>query len=177
MLGVVYLRVELHAVKAPALVADGHVGAGIGVRHQFKAIRHLLHVVAVAHPGNAIGRQSLEEFAVRVEIRFRLAVFPGRILRGRHHPASQIVGQQLAAVADAEDGNPQPENLRIGLRGSGVVHAVGAAGKDDADGVHRLDVRQRGGIGLDLAVHIALPDAPGNQLIVLSAEVKNQNHL
>ena len=56
VLGVVHLRVELHAVKAAAFIADGHVGAGIGVGHQRKALRHLFHIVAVAHPGNALGR-------------------------------------------------------------------------------------------------------------------------
>ena len=177
MLGVVHLGVELHAVEAPALVADGHIGAGIGMGHQGKALRHLFHIVAVAHPGNALGRQALEKLAVGVEIRLGLAVLPGGVVRGRHHPAAQVVGQQLAAVADAQDGDAQLEDLRIGLGRLGIVYAVGTAGEDDADGVQGLDIGQGRGVGLDLAVHIALPDAPGDELVILSAEVNDQNHL
>ena len=70
----------LDAVEAPALVADGHVGAGVGVGHQGEALRHLLHVVAVAHPGDALGGQALEELAGGVEIRLGLAVLPGGVI-------------------------------------------------------------------------------------------------
>ena len=177
MLGMVDLRVELDAVKATAFIADSHIGAGLGMGHQRKALRHLFHIVAVAHPRNALGRQTAEQLAVRVEIRLRLAVLPGGILRGRHNAAAQIVGQELAAVANAEDGNPQLENLRVRLRGRGIIHAVGTAGKDNADGVQRLDFLKGCGIGLDLAVYAAFPDAAGNELVILAAEIQNKNHL
>ena len=80
---------------------------------------------------------------------------------------------QLAAVADAQDGDAQLEDLRIGLGRLGIVYAVGPAGKDNADGVHRLDLRQRGGVGLDLAVYAAFPDSPGDKLIILTSEIEN----
>ena len=85
--------------------------------------------------------------------------------------------QQLAAVADAENGNPQLEDLRIGLGRLGIIDAVGAAGENNANGIQGFDVRDRGGIGLDLAVYAAFPHAPCDQLVILSAEVKDQNHL
>ena len=170
--GVIHLRVELDAVKAPTLVTDGHVGTGVGMGHQFKALRHLLHIVAVAHPGNTLGRQALEQLAVGAEIGLRLAVLPGGIRRSRRHPAAQIVGDELTAVANAQNGDPQLEDLRVCLRGRGIVHTVGPAGKDNADGGHRLDLRHWGGVGPDLAVYAAFPDPPGDKLIILTSEIE-----
>ena len=164
---------ELDAVKALALVTNGHVGTGVGMGHQFKTLRHLLHIVAVAHPGNALGRQALEQLAVGSEIGLRLAVLPGGIRRSRRHPAAQIVSDELTAVANAQNGNPQLEDLRVRLRGRGIVHTVGPTGKDNADGGHRLDLRHRGGIGPDLAVYAAFPDPPGDELIILTSEIEN----
>ena len=128
------------------------------MNHQFKALRHLLHIVAVAHPGNTLGRQALEQLAVGAEIGLRLAVLPGGIRRSRRHPAAQIVVDELTAVADAQNGDPQLEDLRVRLRGRGIVHTVGPTSEDNADGGHRLDLRHRGGIGPDLAVYAAFPD-------------------
>ena len=87
------------------------------------------------------------------------------------------MGHQLTAVADAQDGHAPGENGRVHLGGFGIIHAVGATGKDDADGIHGADVRQRGGVGLYLAVDAALPDPAGNELIVLSAEVQHDDSL
>ena len=149
MLRMIDLRVVLDAVEAAALIADGHIGAGVGVGHQSEALRHLLHVVPVTHPGDALGGKALEELAGRIEIRLGLAVLPGGVVLGLGNPAAQVMG----------------------------IHAVGATGKDDADGIHGADVRQRGGVGLYLAVDAALPDPAGNELIVLSAEVQHDDSL
>ena len=177
VLRVVDLRVVLDTVEAPALVADGHVGAGAGVGHQGEALRHLLHVVAVAHPGDTLGGQALKEFAGGVEIRLGLAVLPGGVVLGLGDPAAQVVGHQLAAVADAQDGHAPGEDGRVHLGGLGIIHAVGAASEDDADGVHGADLLQRSGVGLHLAVDAALPDPAGDELIVLSAEVQHDDSL
>ena len=55
------------------------------------------------------------------------------------------------------------------------IDAVGAAGKDDALGVLRLDHRQVGFIGIDLTVDIVLADAARDQLIVLAAKVQHDD--
>ena len=177
MLRMIDLRVVLDAVEAAALIADGHIGAGVGVGHQSEALRHLLHVVPVTHPGDALGGKALEELAGRIEIRLGLAVLPGGVVLGLGNPAAQIMGHQLAAVADAQDGHAPGEDGRVHLGGLGIIHAVGAAGEDDADGIHGADVRQRGGVGLYLAVDAALPDPAGDELIVLSAEVQHDDSL
>ena len=54
MLRMIDLRVVLDAVEAAALIADGHIGAGVGVGGEGEALGHLGHVVPVAHPGDAL---------------------------------------------------------------------------------------------------------------------------
>src|SRR5699024_4325630 len=46
-----------------------------------------------------------------------------------------------------------------------------------ADGIHGLQLREGSGVGLDFAVHLALPHPAGNELVVLSAEVQHDNSL
>ena len=145
--------------------------------HQVKAVGHLLHVVAVAHPGDALFGKALEELAAGVEIGLGLAVLPGGVVRGGDDFTAQVMGDELAAVADAQNGHAPCEDGGVHLGGLGVVDAVGAAGEDDADGLHGLDGVQRGGVGLDLAVDAALTDAAGDQLVVLTAEVKDDDSL
>ena len=177
VLRVVDLRVELHAVEAPGLVGDGHVGAGLGVGHQGEALGDLLHVVPVAHPAHAALRQALEELAAGVVEGLRLAVLPGGVVLGGGDPAPQGVGHELAAVADAQHRHAGLKQGRVHLGRVLQVHGVGAAGEDEADGLHGHQVGQGGGVGLDLAVYAALPDPAGDELIVLSAEVQDDHSL
>ena len=63
------------------------------------------------------------------------------------------------------------------MGGALVIDAVRPAGEDDADGVKGADVREGGRVGLQLAVHAVFPDAPGDELVVLAAEVKDEHGL
>jgi hypothetical protein len=59
-----------------------------------------------------------------------------------------------------------------------IVDAVGSAGEDDADGVNAFDLVQSGiGVGLDLAVDAAFADAARDELVVLAAEIQNDDFL
>ena len=177
VLGVVHLGMVLHAVEAPALVGDGHVGAGVGVGDQGEALGDLLHIVAVAHPGDALGGDILEKAAGGIEPGLGLAVLPGGIVLGGGDPAPQGVGHQLAAVADAQDGDAQFKEGGVHVGGGIVIDAVGAAGEDEADGGQAADLLQGQGVGLDLAVHPALTDPAGDELVILAAEVQNDDSL
>ena len=57
------------------------------------------------------------------------------------------------------------------------VHRVGTAGENDADGVHGLQLGQGGRVRLYLAIHIAFTDPAGDELVILSAEVQNDDSL
>ena len=55
------------------------------------------------------------------------------------------------------------------------INAVGTAGEDDAHRRKGANFVQGGGIGLDLTVDVLLPNTPGNELVILTAEIKHQN--
>ena len=162
VLGVVDLGVVLHAVEAPLLVGDGHVGAGVGVGGEGEALGHLGHVVSVAHPGDALLRQALEQLATGVVVGLGLAVLPGGVLLGLGDLSAQGVGHELAAVADAQHRHPHLKDGRVGLGGARLIDGVGAAGENEADGLHGAELLQRGGVGLDLAVDAALAHPAGD---------------
>ena len=173
----VHLGVELDAVEPPALVSNGNVGAGVGVGLQGEALRDSRHIVAVAHPGNPLGRQAVKELAAGVIIGDGFAVLPGGVVLGRRDPSAQGVAHELAAVADAQNGHAPGEDGRIHVGGVLFIDAVRAAGEDDADGIFPPELLQRGGVGVDLAVNAALPDPPGDELVVLAAEVQDDDQL
>ena len=174
---VVDLRVELDAVEAPALVADGRRGAGIRVGGERESLRHLRHVVPMAHPGDPLRRKTPEQPAVCVKERLCPAILPGGVRLGRRDLAPQGVGHELAAVADPQHRHPQRKNRRVAQGRVRLVDAAGTSGENEPDGVHAFELLQRRGIGLDLAVHAALPDPPGDELVVLSAEVQHDDSL
>ena len=169
------LWVKLYSVKAPALIGNGHIGTGVGMGHQCEALRHLCHIIAVAHPGNALLRKPLEQFTIGLIVGHRFTVLPGSVLLGFRHHTAQSMGHQLAAVTDSQNGNAQLENLRRIAGSICGVDTVGTAGENNPDGIHRFQLFQRSGIGLYLAIDIALANTARNQLIVLSAKIQDNN--
>ena len=87
------------------------------------------------------------------------------------------MGEQLHAVADAEDGDAGAEDARISQRGSLAVDAGGTAGEDKRFGRSRFD-RRPGSQTIDqLAVDAGLAHTPGDQLTVLRSEIEDENEL
>ena len=91
--------------------------------------------------------------------------------------AAEVVRDELAAVADAEHGHARVKERGIDVRRVLKIHAVRAAGEDEADGLHCEKVRKRRRVGLDLAVNAALAHPAGHQQIILPAKIQNQNLL
>ena len=177
VLRVVHLRVVLDSVKATALVSNSHIGACGGMGHQGKAIRHLGHIVSMAHPGDSLLRQALEQAAGGIIEGLRLAILPGGILLGGCDLSPKGMGHQLAAVADTQNGHSQPKDLRVHMGRLLIVDAVGSSGKNDAHRIKCPDFLQGNGIGLYLTVDVALPDTAGDKLVILTAEIQHQNRL
>lgn len=167
----------LHAVEPARFVADGDVRAGVGVRDEREALGNDLHVVAVAHPRHALFGKALEELAARVKKRLGLAVFArGGVVCG-DDLAAEVVRDELAAVADAEHGHARIKERGIDVRRVLKIHAVRAAGEDEADGLHCEKVRKRRRVGLDLAVNAAFAHAARDELVVLAAKVQYDDGL
>ena len=171
------LGVELHAVEAARLVADADRRAGIRVRHEPERLRHLGHVVPVTHPRNALLRQAAEQTAIGIEPGLCLAVLACGVFSGSGHFPTKILRHELAAVADAEDGDAELEDLGIYLRRAFGVHTLRAAGEDDADGVKGTDLVDGHGVRLDFAIHIALAHTARNELVILPSKIEDDDRL
>src|SRR5699024_4607592 len=125
-----------------------------------------------AHPADILIRQVGEQRAGRIQVHQGLAVLPlGRLA----DMAAQHVHHQLAAVADAQDRHAPGVDFRVDGGGIGQVGAVGAAGEDDALGVPGLDLCQVGFVGINLAIDVAFPDTAGDELVILAAEIENDD--
>ena len=89
--------------------------------------------------------------------------------------ATQQLGHELEAVADAKHWDAELEDLRIDHRRAGLFDAVGAPGQDDALRPEGADLLERHGAGVDLAVDVQLPDPTGDELRVLRPEIEDQD--
>ena len=147
------------------------------MRHKPERIRHLGHIVPVTHPRNALLRQAAEQTAIGVKPCLRLAVLARGVLPGGGYFPTEILRHELAAVANTEDGDAEPKDLRINLRRTFGVHALRAAGEDDADGVKGADLIHGHGVRLDFAIDIALAHAARNKLVILSSEIEDDDRL
>ena len=137
--------------------ADGKAGSGLG------------NIVVVAHPANGFGAHAFKQLGLGVHHNLGFAVFT---LGGTVHLAAQLMHHQLAAVANTQNGHAPAVNFGVTGSGSGQIHAVGAAGKNNAFGVLFLDFGKIGFIRVDLTIYIALAHAAGNELIILAAKVQ-----
>src|SRR5512136_425057 len=91
------------------------------------------------------------------------------------NPAAQGVDHELHAVANAQHGNTEVEDFFIRPWAPLLIDTGRASGQDDAlrlQGLDSCDIDVR---GLNMAVDMVFPDTPGNQLIVLRAEINDQN--
>jgi hypothetical protein len=171
---VAHLRVKLQAVDFAFGVGHRGARAAVGRRHARKALGQAVHIVGVAHPADKLFVKAREQGTGGVEPGLRAAVFA--LVGACHMPAEQVCNQ-LVAVADAENWDAQRENLRVYRRRVRQVHAARAAGKDDADGLHCGDFHRRNGVRFYFAIHAAFAHAPGDEVVVLPAEINDQDQL
>ena len=173
VLCVIDLRVELDAVKAPRVVADGGVGAGCAPGDDPEALRYALHIVPVAHPGDARLRNTVKKRAVDGKDSFRFSVLPcGVRLRG-YDRAAQTLRHELTAIADTQDRHTQSKYALVHVRRARRVYAARPTGEDDTDGIKLPDLIEGHRTRMHFAVDTTLPDAPGDQLVILSTEIKD----
>ena len=140
--------------------------------HNLESGRCLLNIIVMAHPANILVRQSRKEIAGGIQIHQGLAIFP---LRGLADLTAQHMHHQLAAIANSQNRNTPGINL--GVNGGRIreICTVGAAGKDDALGIFGLDFGQIGAVRVNFAIHVAFADAAGNQLVILAAEIQDDD--
>ena len=166
---------ELHPVELAGHVLDGADRRVGGAGDDLEAGRNGLDVVAVAHPDRAL---AVDEETVEERSRLPLGKQVGMAelaLAGRHHLAAEVAGEQLHAVADAEDRHAEFEQLLGDGRGARLVDRLRPAGEDDPLRRKGLDRRQLHVEGMQLAVDVRFAHPPGNELGVLGAEIEDQD--
>jgi len=170
----VHFGMELHSVEAAGDILDGADRGVFGARHHLETGRNLGNMVAVTHPYRALALdEKLFEQRSRPThgMQLGMAVFA---LAGGHHLATEMAGQQLHAVADAEHRHPEVEQ-GLGHRGSAlVIDRLGPAGKDDAarcEGPDRLQLHIE---GMQFAIDMGFAHPPGNELGILGTEIEDQ---
>ena len=104
---------------------------------------------------------------------FHLRITKFALVAGRYF-AAQMMRHKLHAVADAQYRYAQIKNTGIGLI-IGVVHRIGAAGKNNSFGVEGFDFGQWHIEGMQFAIHMRFAHAAGNQLGDLRAEVEDED--
>ena len=168
------LGVELDAVQVARGVDEAGVRRGVGLGGRAEAVRQPRDRVGVAHPDRLLAVEAGEQRVVGGDAdvgRTVLAVVE------RDDVATELVGHQLGAVADAEDRDLAGPDGRIGARGALVVDRVRAAGQDDRAGPAPLELGVRRVVREELGVDVELADAPGDELGELAAEVEDDDGL
>ena len=169
-----HFRMELQAVEVPRRVrhpGDGRIGARRGADEAGGQRRHL---VAVAHPHVERLAQAAQEARIRGQVDGRMAeLAPVRAADG----TAELRRHGLHSVADAEHRHAQVEDGVGNPRRPPFGHRFRPAGEDHAS--RRKDPYRFGAQveRMDLAVDALFPDAAGDELGVLRAEVDEQNAL
>ena len=131
--GMAHLGVELRGVEVAARVLHGRNGAGVGAGGDGEALGHLAHGVAVAHPHGLEVRGLGQDAAVTVTGETSGAVLA---LLGVSDGAAELDGHDLLAVAEAEDGDAEREDLLVHVGRIVGVDRGGTAREDDRRGRH-----------------------------------------
>lgn len=168
---------ELHAVDLARIVGDGgERRAGRGGDH-LEALGDGGDAVAVAHPDGfqlADPGQALEQRALLADGQFGATELTGVAALDL---AAQHVAQQLLAVADAQHGHAQVEQLRPDAGAVGLQHAGRTARQDDGAGGVGVDDLLGLVERMDLAIDAGLAHPARDQLGHLAAEIDDQNAL
>ena len=166
------LGVELDPVEAALDVlqrGDGRLGRA---RQRGEARRRLVDRVAVRHPARLLGRRAGQQPARLGDGQPRAAELADL---GALDPPAERQHERLHAVADAEHGDPELEQLRIQPRRALRVHGGGAAGEDQALRVAAADLLDADVVRQQLGEDAALAHAAGDQLRVLPAVVEDDD--
>src|SRR5712691_13251869 len=91
--------------------------------------------------------------------------------------ATEVVSDQLHAVADAKHGNPRPQRLGVDLGRAWLVDARGTASKDQSGRVSLFQLGPRRRPRDELAIHVGLAHAARDQLAELGPEIEDEDGL
>jgi hypothetical protein len=168
------LGVELDAVEAALGVLDDGALGVLGRGDGLEAAREAGDLVAVGVPDAERGLQPLQELRALAEGKHAVSVFA---VRAAGDVAAEHLAHELDAVADAEDREAHLEDAGMRVRRALRLHAVGAAGEDDAHDAVGAEGLGRDAEGIDARVDVALTDAARDDLGQLRTEIEDGDGL
>ena len=172
ILGVLDLGVELRGENLALDALHGSNRAHVGAGGNGKALGHLGHGVAVAHPNGLLHGRGVKKLGAG-RARDGGAAILAHL--GVADLAAERHGRDLMAVAKAQDGKAQVKDGGIDRRSVLGIHGSRAAGKDERRGVHLANLVGRDVAGDDLGIHVEVADATGNELTVLRTKVEYED--
>ena len=167
------LGMELHAVDPPPVVLQRGDRGVVGRRRRDEAVRHLGDGVEVAHPDvvdvrRVVGQQQRVGGAAQLGP-------PVLAAHAAADGAAELLGDQLGAVADAQDRDAELVDRRVERRRTVDVDALGTAGQDQRRRPALGDLGGGDAVGHDLRVHGQFAHPAGDQLGVLGTEVDDED--
>ena len=155
-----------------SVLNPGHRVMSLG--HQFETRRELERFVAVRHPDSKFLGQPLKENRIRHYIDFGGAVLA---LVGGADFAAERVHHELQSIADAEHGQAQFEDARVGRRSVLVVDRPRRSREHDADGRVASYLIELSRAGEHDGKDILFADAARYQLRILRTKVEDNDGL
>ena len=167
------LRMILDAVKLFIFIFESRDRTGFRNRSDFEAVGNLFDIVGMAHPAHRTVADILEKLRSGIlKIQRLLSVFADF---GRVGDSAELLSHELSPVADPEDRNTEIVDRGIHLRRAFLMRTARAACKNDADRVDFPDPVDGDIVRNDLRIDPVFADAAGNQLIVLRAEIHDDD--
>src|SRR5262245_30300839 len=148
----------------------------IGLGRHMKPGRGDRHLISVTHPDGKVLREIGQQPRVLAAEQFdpRRAVFA--TIR-RLDLSAQEVAYKLQSITDAENRNPQIDDLGAAMRGSVFIDGVRPAGEYYPLRIERAYFLYFRAEWMDFAVDAQLANPPRYQLTVLRAEIEYQDGL
>ena len=112
--------------------------------------------ISMTHPTDRLSRNILEYLRIPLINQYHCLAVLSDLCTS--HTAAKHEHHELCAVAEPQHRYPKPEQLSVAGSRPRAVATVRPAGQDDTFGIHGLDLLQIRPIGIDLTIHIALPD-------------------
>src|SRR5215470_12493703 len=170
------LGMKLHPVYSPFDVLD-RAQRVIGLGRHLKPGRGDRHVISVTHPDGKVLRETGEQprvLAAAEQSDTRRSIFAA--IR-RLDLSAQEVAYKLQAITDAENRNPQIDDLGTAMRGSVFINGARPAGEYYPFRIERAYFLYSRVEWMDFAIDAQLTNPPGYQLSVLRPEIEYQDGL
>ena len=170
--GMSHFRMELSGIDVLFDVFKGCHRAVLGLGSDYESLRDFLDAVCMRHEDFRILMEAGKKPAFMDDFDIGLAIF-ARV--GMDDLATKLMGNHLSTIADSKDRLSKGIDFLADQRRVLQITAVWTTGEDKPFDARVLQDIHADCIGNDFRINMTLADSSGNQLIVLSTEVDDEN--